>query len=103
MKKWEIFKRQIDGDPELFAIFGSIRDAAVEMRAALIGDDWDAVAEIMRAAYANRKRLAPNITTPHMDHLVEKALGNRALAATVCGAGRGGCIACFRADGRELD
>src|SRR5260370_21871721 len=92
MKKWEIFKRQIDGDPELFAIFESIRDAAVEMRAALIGNDWDAVAEIMRAAYPNRKRLAPNITTPHMAHLVEKALVNGALAANVCGAGGGGCV-----------
>jgi D-glycero-alpha-D-manno-heptose-7-phosphate kinase len=103
INNWEIFKRHIDGDPELFEIFESIRDAAIEMRAALLGNDWDAVAEIMRAAYPNRKRLAPNITTPHMDHLVEKALANGALAAKVCGAGGGGCIAFLCAEGRKQD
>ena len=47
----------------------------------------------MRAAYPIRKRLAPGITTPHMDALVEKALASGAQAAKVCGAGGGGCIA----------
>ncbi|HMS41401.1 MAG TPA: GHMP kinase, partial [Pyrinomonadaceae bacterium] len=42
-----------------------------------------------------RKRLSPNITTPQMDLLIEKALNNGAIAAKVCGAGGGGCIAFF--------
>jgi D-glycero-alpha-D-manno-heptose-7-phosphate kinase len=103
INNWEIYKRHINGDAKIFAIFESIRDAAIEMRAALLGNDWDAVAEIMRAAYPNRKRLAPNITTPHMDHLVEQAQANGALAAKVCGAGGGGCIAFLCADGRKQD
>ena len=57
----------------------------------------------MRAAYPNRKRLAPNITTPHMDAIVEKALANGAEGAKVCGAGGGGCIAFLCADGRKQD
>lgn len=90
---WEIFKRHIDGDREIFNIFEGIRDSATQMRAALLANDWPGVAEIMRKAYPNRKRLAPGITTPQMDKLVEKALGNGAEAAKVCGAGGGGCIA----------
>lgn len=93
INNWESFKRHIDGDTDLFEIFERIRDAAVSMRAALLANDWDAVGEIMRTAYPNRKRLAPGITTPQMDMLVEKALSNGALAAKVCGAGGGGCIA----------
>jgi D-glycero-alpha-D-manno-heptose-7-phosphate kinase len=93
INNWEVFKRHIDGDKELFSIFEKIRDAAVHMRAALLANDWDAVADTMRAAYPNRKRLAPGITTPHMDMLVKKALSNGALGAKVCGAGGGGCIA----------
>ncbi|MEK6334349.1 MAG: GHMP kinase [Acidobacteriota bacterium] len=93
INNWEVFKRHIDGDRDVFAIFESIRDAAVAMRSALLSNDWDAVAEVMRVAYPNRKRLAPNITTPQMDRLVEKALANGAVAAKVCGAGGGGCIA----------
>jgi D-glycero-alpha-D-manno-heptose-7-phosphate kinase len=103
INNWEIFKRHIDGDPALFEIFEHIRDAAEQMRDALLEDDWIAVGEIMRRAYPNRKRLAPNITTPQMDALVEKALANGAEAAKVCGAGGGGCIAFLCAEGRKQD
>jgi len=58
---------------------------------------------VMKQAYPNRKRLAPTITTPQMDMLVEKALANGAEAAKVCGAGGGGCIAFLCAAGRRAD
>ncbi len=103
INNWAVFKRHIDGDGELFEIFEKIRDAATSMRAALLNNDWTRVAEVMRAAYPNRKRLAPGITTPHMDALVEKALANGAEAAKVCGAGGGGCIAFLCAPDRKQD
>lgn len=93
INNWEVFKRHIDGERELFSMFERIRDSAVQMRAALLAGDWQSVGETMREAYPNRKRLAPTITTPHMDALVEKALANGAEAAKICGAGGGGCIA----------
>jgi D-glycero-alpha-D-manno-heptose-7-phosphate kinase len=93
INNWEMFKSHIDGDRDVFDIFEKIRDAAREVRVAMTAGDWGRVAEVMRAAYPNRKRLAPNITTPHMERLVEVALSNGALAAKVCGAGGGGCIA----------
>lgn len=100
---WEIFKRHVDGDSELFALFDGIRDSAQRMREALLANDWKHVSEIMRAAYPNRKRLAPGVTTPQMERLVEKALANGAEAAKVCGAGGGGCIAFLCAEGRKGD
>ena len=103
INNWEIFKRHIDGDTELFELFDGIRDSARNMREALLADDWDRVAETMKNAYPNRKRLAPTITTPQMDMLVEKALNNGALAAKVCGAGGGGCIAFLCSPGRRAD
>jgi D-glycero-alpha-D-manno-heptose-7-phosphate kinase len=103
INNWEVFKRHIDGDQEVFTIFESIRDAAAQMRAALLANDWNAVAETMRAAYPNRKRLAPGITTPQMDRLVEQALANGAEAAKVCGAGGGGCIAFLCSEGSKQD
>ena len=93
INNWEIYKRHIDGDPDLFELFDSIRDSARNLRDALVADDWDRVATVMKQAYPVRKRLAPTITTPQMDMLVEKALANGAEAAKVCGAGGGGCIA----------
>jgi D-glycero-alpha-D-manno-heptose-7-phosphate kinase len=100
---WEIFKRHIDGDPELFELFDGIRGSALNMRQALLADDWEQVSEIMRAAYPNRKRLAPGVATPQMERLVEKGLANGAEAAKICGAGGGGCIAFLCADGRKAD
>jgi D-glycero-alpha-D-manno-heptose-7-phosphate kinase len=93
INNWEMFKNHIDGDPVLFQLFDTIRDTARNMRGALAAGDWDGVGQLMRAAYPNRKRLAPNITTPHMESLVERALSSGAIAAKVCGAGGGGCIA----------
>ncbi|MDT7690545.1 MAG: D-glycero-alpha-D-manno-heptose-7-phosphate kinase [Acidobacteriota bacterium] len=99
INNWEMFKSHIEGDPEVFRIFENIRDAARAMRVALGAGDWGRVADVMRAAYPDRKRLAPNITTPHMERLVETALAGGALAAKVCGAGGGGCIAFFCEEG----
>jgi D-glycero-alpha-D-manno-heptose-7-phosphate kinase len=100
---WDITKRHIDGDPELFQLFEGIRDSALAMRQALLADDWEHVRSIMRGAYPNRRRLAPGVTTPQMETLVEKALANGAEAAKVCGAGGGGCIAFLCAEGRKPD
>ena len=100
---WEIFKRHIDGDAEIFGLFDGIRDSARRVREELLADDWAKVALSMQQAYPNRKRLAPNITTPQMDQLVEKALANGAEAAKVCGAGGGGCIAFLCAPGKRAN
>jgi D-glycero-alpha-D-manno-heptose-7-phosphate kinase len=100
---WEITKNHIDGDPYLFDLFEGIRDSSVRMREALLAADWQSVSDTMHRAYPNRKRLAPGVTTPQMEMLVEKALSNGAEAAKVCGAGGGGCIAFFCAEGRRAD
>jgi D-glycero-alpha-D-manno-heptose-7-phosphate kinase len=103
INNWEIYKRHIDGDPDLFELFDAIRDSARNLRDALVADDWDRVTDVMKKAYPVRKRLAPTITTPQMDMLVEKALANGAEAAKVCGAGGGGCIAFLCKSGRRAD
>ena len=98
---WEITKRHIDGDREIFGIFEGIRDGAVELRVALLEGRWDDVGEILKKAHPQRQRLSPNITTPQMDHLIETAINNGAIAPKVCGAGGGGCIAFFCEEGKK--
>ncbi len=100
---WEITKRHIDGDKELFDIFEGIRDSSLHLRRAMLEGDWVECGEILKAAYPHRKRLSPNISTPHMDMLIEKALANGAIAPKICGAGGGGCIAFFCEEGRKQD
>ncbi|KXK07387.1 MAG: GHMP kinase [Acidobacteria bacterium OLB17] len=100
---WDITKRHIDGDKEIFEIFDGIRDTSLELRQALLAGDWDAAGEILAKAHPQRKRLSPHITTPHMDALIEAAEAAGAIAAKVCGAGGGGCIAFFTEDGKRAD
>ena len=98
---WDITKRHIDGDPELYDIFEGIRDDALHLREALVNGDWRCAGEILRHAYPHRKRLSPLISTPHMDYLIDTAYENGAIAAKVCGAGGGGCIAFYCEEGRK--
>jgi D-glycero-alpha-D-manno-heptose-7-phosphate kinase len=89
INNWEVFKKHIDGDKEIFQIFEGIRDSARRMREALLANDFDRMAASMKQAYPNRRKLAPTITTPQMDMLMEKASANGAVGAKVCGAGGG--------------
>ncbi len=98
---WEITKRHIDGDRELFEIFEGIRDSALNLRKTLLKNDWTKAGEILKNAHPERKRLSPNMTTPQMDLLIEIAESNGAIATKVCGAGGGGCIAFFCEEGRR--
>jgi D-glycero-alpha-D-manno-heptose-7-phosphate kinase len=103
INNWEITKRHIDGDKEIFEIFELIRDAAVSMRSAVLAHDWAAVGRLLADNHPQRKRLSPNITTPRMDRIIDAALANGAIAPKVCGAGGGGCIAFFCEGGRRHD
>ena len=103
INNWEITKRHIDGDQEIFEIFDLIRDTAVDMRSAVLAHDWSAVGKLLTDNHPQRKRLSPNITTPQMDRIIDAALAAGALAPKVCGAGGGGCIAFFCEDGRRKD
>ena len=92
---WEITKRHIDGDRHVFDCFERIRDTAVSMRAALERGDWNEVGRQIAIEWDNRKRLAPGVTTPTIEALIERARAAGATAAKVCGAGGGGCLFCY--------
>src|SRR5687767_15742078 len=92
---WEITKKHIDGDRHIFDCFERIRDTAAAMREALTRHNWDAVAAAIAEEWQNRKRLAPGVTTPAIEHLIARATKAGATAAKVCGAGGGGCLFCF--------
>src|SRR5262249_4839480 len=103
INNWEVTKAHIDGDKVIFDLFEGIRDAAVEMRAAVQAGDWALVGRLLVASHPQRKRLSPKVTTPQMDHLIAVALANGAMAPRICGAGGGGCMAFWCEEGRRGD
>ncbi len=92
---WEITKRHIDGDSEIFDCFERIRDASARMRDALLAGDWGEVGHQITNEWTTRKRLAPGVTTPEIETLIATATRAGATAAKVCGAGGGGCLFCY--------
>ena len=92
---WEITKRHIDGDGQVFDCFERIRDTASAMRAAFERNDWDEVGRQIAIEWENRRRLAPGVSTPAIDDLIARASSAGATAAKVCGAGGGGCLFCY--------
>jgi len=92
---WEIVKRHLDGDRQVFDAFERIRDTAAAMRIALEREAWDEVGRQIAAEWEHRKRLAPGVTTPAIDDLMARARAAGATAGKVCGAGGGGCLFCF--------
>ena len=95
INNWEIMKRHIDGDADVRARFGRIRDVAVAMREALEQRDWTAVGRHVADEWENRKRLAPGVTTPAIDAMLAAAVQAGAAGGKVCGAGGGGCLFCI--------
>lgn len=95
INNWDVTKRHIDGDREVFDHFERIRDVARDMRAALAARDWPRVGQLLAQEWDNRKRLAPGVTTPEIDALIASARDAGASAGKVCGAGGGGCLICF--------
>ena len=65
------------------------------MRNALERHDWAEVGRQIAAEWEDRKRLAPGVTTPEIEAMLEAACTAGALAGKVCGAGGGGCLFCF--------
>lgn len=92
INNWEVTKAHIDGDRKVFRNFEQIAAIARGMRAALEAADWREAGRLLREEWAHRRRNAPGISTPLIDHLVQVTRRLGALGAKVCGAGGGGCV-----------
>src|SRR5690242_21936657 len=62
------------------------------MHQALLRQDWDGVARLLREEWKLRRTNAPGITTPLIDKLIAVAAKHVGRAAKACGAGGGGCV-----------
>ena len=95
INNWEMTKRHIDGDRDVQARFARIRDVAIAMRESLEREDWAEVGRHVADEWDNRKQLAPGVTTPAVDAMLEAARSAGAWGGKVCGAGGGGCLFCI--------
>ncbi|HLW79837.1 MAG TPA: GHMP kinase, partial [Terriglobia bacterium] len=93
INNWEVMKAHIDGDARVRQNFDQITSIAGRMREALLAGDWNDVAELLALEWENRKRNFTGISTPKIDEMIEATAQHGTVAAKVCGAGGGGCVA----------
>jgi len=103
INNWEMYKKHVDGDADIFQRFDRIRDTALKIDEALTRKAFDQIGAIFAEEWASRRELVPTITTPFIDELIEIAKRHGAEAAKVCGAGGGGCVAFYCQPGRKAD
>lgn len=93
INNWEVTKKTVDGDKKTIGHLKKIQQAARDMENVLCRPSLEGMAPVFAREWKARKALAPGISTPQMDGLIGSALRKGALAAKVCGAGGGGCVA----------
>jgi D-glycero-alpha-D-manno-heptose-7-phosphate kinase len=90
---WQVIRRRLEGDPEIRSLFDGIAAVAAQLPAALEAADWSATGHLMSEEWALRRQLAPEVSSPALERLVEAALAAGAFGGKACGAGGGGCLA----------
>ncbi|MBI5428122.1 MAG: GHMP kinase [Nitrospinae bacterium] len=93
INNWEVTKSALDGDKGVLQKLSRIKDAALKMERVLDQGNLDRMAPVFAEEWTARKTLAPGISTAEMERIISAALREGALAAKVCGAGGGGCLA----------
>ena len=95
---WGAFRR---GATSTVNALYTLRDCAVQMRAALLNGDAQAFGDLLSRNWANQKALDPSITNPQIEDLFERAGAAGSVGGKACGAGGGGCLLFFAAPGKQ--
>jgi D-glycero-alpha-D-manno-heptose-7-phosphate kinase len=81
-----------EANKEAIEAMHKIKQSAVDMKLALLKGDIDTIADILRNAWENKKKMATHITNPAIQQAMETAMKAGAKAGKVSGAGGGGFI-----------
>jgi len=95
MNNWEVLRAFLDGDRHVRGAMNRINECAYAMDRALREGSLARAAEALDAEWAARRTLAPVVSNERIEAIIAAAKGAGALAAKVCGAGGGGCVAMF--------
>jgi len=93
MNNWEVLRAFLEGDLAVRAAMNRINECAYAMDRALAAGDLARSAEALDEEWRARRTLAPVVSNERIEALIAAAREAGALAAKVCGAGGGGCIA----------
>lgn len=92
MNNWEIYRARLEGDRDVAEALEQVRLAALSMAEAAERSDFAAMGSALAAEWQARRRLAPVVSSPAIEHAIERAVSAGAWGGKACGAGGGGCV-----------
>ena len=95
INNWSVYKKVIDGNAKTLKSLSRIAEVARRMEKSLEQGRLTRFDHWFNEEWKARKALAPGISTASMNRMILAAKKKGALAAKVCGAGGGGCVALF--------
>ena len=95
INNWSVYKKTIDGNAKTIKSLSRIAEVTRGMEQQLAQGRLTRFEHWFNEEWKARKALAPGISTPKIDRMILGAKKKGALAAKVCGAGGGGCVAFF--------
>jgi len=95
-------KASQEQDPDVIDALHAVRRMAEEVRECLEQGDLDRFGRLLDRNWQQKKRFAPGVTTPFVDHCYEVAQAHGAIGGKLTGAGGGGFLMiCCRDGARE--
>lgn len=95
INNWSVYKKTIDGNVKTLKSLSRIAEVTRGMEKQLVQGRLTRFEHWFNEEWKARKALAPGISTSKIDRMILAAKKKGALAAKVCGAGGGGCVAFF--------
>lgn len=93
INNWEVFSQTIEGNKKVVKNLEKIGDNSRKISKALTDGNISQLPRLLKEEWFARKKLAPGIVSPEIQRIATSAQKAGALAAKVCGAGGGGCVA----------
>jgi len=96
---WGIIRGCLEADAAVRSRFEGIVEAAAAVETALAAGDLEGVGRWMSSEWAHRRELAPGVSVPVIERLLEAGAAAGAWGGKACGAGGGGCLALVAPEG----
>ncbi|NPU97983.1 MAG: GHMP kinase [Candidatus Omnitrophica bacterium] len=94
-------ERYENHDPHTVGAIEEMKDIALEMKEALLGEHMAPFAKLLNRNWECQKRLHPSVTNEGIERVFRAALDNGAIGGKACGAGGGGCVLFYCRPERE--
>lgn len=95
LTNWQAVRGYIDGKRGIVDRMKRIREAAIDMRRAILKGDFKRAADALDEEWEARKGLAEGMVTPRIRRIMSAAKVSGAWASKISGAGGGGSIVTF--------